>query len=593
MFKNILLKILIIFFLLISFTIIKTNKLIAQEIIEEGQSKKKLENYWDKHFKVDLATSLSQVLGTKNYRAYSYFSLSFKEELKWINFNFEALAFRRDYQYSLKVNVQNQNQFDTSIQALGNELEYKKVYDLYKSGMGPKPADPDPSKILNANEICSKYQNTTTPFSDFKDINSLSQEANLIALCGNRKLSFEYPAYDISIRNTDVLFREANVVLKLGEKAQLLLGYHTLVWGQLDFYSPIDFYLPLRIGTAGLGLVKADNRNPQKMALLSIFPKPWMELQLYFFPDTGIDSYLLNRIISTSAESSEYNIYKNTKTLSGKDFFRYAGRALFYLDKATIGFTWYQGFYQFSSYDNTTIIKDTKYDKEIYKVTNEPDLQSIILYGIEFAYPIGKWILKNDFAYTSVSTSFGNFDITSFNNQLLGFLPKDKLFDKRQTFLNWILNSNNGKYLFSENYINDSIGVDANLDRWLINLSLNIFYFSRSSKANHGLSLAYDALPDDQKEKLANKTDFAPIPAFNIAYYLNSKKTDLVGVGGGSLVVGAGIFAYYGAEFFESLRFGISLEYFTLYSNAIFQVPGYDLDRVDALSLRVTFQYSL
>ena len=273
--------------------------------------------------------------------------------------------------------------------------------------------------------------------------------------------------------------------------------------------------------------------------------------------------------------------------------FRYAGRALFYLDKITLGFTWYQGFFQFAAKSNSTLYQDSKYDQIVYKFSGAPELERINVYGFEFAYPMGKWILKDDFAYTQLYSDFSSFDLKSFNNQNLGFLSKDNLFDKRQTYINWILQKNDGRLGILEKYIVNSIGVDSNQDKWLFNISLLIFYTSRSSEGNIGRKLALEAQPPAEGGNPFGSSDISAVPAFNIAYYLNAQKKDAVGVAGGFLNSGVGLIGYYGAEVYESLRLALSLEYLLLFGNGLVNIPGYKLNNPAFPAIRLTFDYNL
>ena len=57
------------------------------------------------------------------------------------------------------------------------------------------------------------------------------------------------------------------------------------------------------------------------MALLTIFPVSWIEMQFYLFPDTGIDPLFLNNLITrNSNQNSEYYNYQNTKIPYRKRF---------------------------------------------------------------------------------------------------------------------------------------------------------------------------------------------------------------------------------------------------------------------------------
>ncbi len=99
------------------------------------------------------------------------------------------------------------------------------------------------------------------------------------------------------------------------------MGWHTIVWGQLYFLSPVDFVLPFRLGSTGLGLTKADNRNPQLAGIFYFFPSQWLELQAYFFPEIGIDKAFLDNINQgVNAKNNQYRTVQSENTIpTGSD----------------------------------------------------------------------------------------------------------------------------------------------------------------------------------------------------------------------------------------------------------------------------------
>ena len=69
------------------------------------------------------------------------------------------------------------------------------------------------------------------------------------------------------LRNQTFEFRQTYVDISPLENVTITAGKQTIVWGQLDVFSPIDFLLPLDFNPMGFSLVKTDNRMLPKQPL--------------------------------------------------------------------------------------------------------------------------------------------------------------------------------------------------------------------------------------------------------------------------------------------------------------------------------------
>ena len=88
----------------------------------------------------------------------------------------------------------------------------------------------------------------------------------------------------VTLRNQTFEFRQTYVDISPLENVTITAGKQTIVWGQLDVFSPIDFLLPLDFNPMGFSLVKTDNRMPQTTIGLSYYPMPNVELSGFYFP---------------------------------------------------------------------------------------------------------------------------------------------------------------------------------------------------------------------------------------------------------------------------------------------------------------------
>lgn len=548
------------------------------EIIEEEdgdtESSSAL-NYWDEHFNASFGSSYAYGLDKRSYRIYSYARLAWKDDFDWVLFNVEGLAFRRDYQYSLELNPDDSSALHKDIQALDAEI----LYPIGRPLMGP------PTR--SADDICSTP--SALPPMASGDLERLGMRRD--RLCESRDSRQGRQKFILGIQDNELIWREAHAKFNIGEDLQFLAGWHTIVWGQLDFLSPVDFVLPFRLGSTGLGITKADNRNPQLAGILYYFPAAWLELQAYFFPDLGIESAFLNNFEEEVPESkSPYVDTRPVELPTGSERYRYAGRILFYLDQLTLGFTYYQGFFQFGSDENLRLSEGTKNSATIYNLRGESTLRPLSSFGIESAYPVGKWVWKMDSIYLPLTENLG-LDVEDYNNQILGYLPQDEFFDKRKSYIDWILKDNGAKLEISDDVILSTIGVDADLDRWLLNLGILFFFTGRSSSEKEGFRLYQEA--EDLEESPFASEEFFGAPIVNVAYYLSDKKKDAVGLAAGFLNTGAGLILYTAQEYFESLRLALSLEYLILFSNGLVNVEGYQLESPAYPAIRFIVDYQL
>ena len=540
---------------------------------EEGAaSLQYLRDYWDRHFTAALNASYTTAFDGRSYRAYASARIGWKDKWKWISLNAEALLYHRNYLYELELSGDESKDLNNRIMAIKAEC-----------------------KAIGSNTDC------TTSLSDTaKESRRMQLAIRLASLSQDDSRRQERTKFNLTVIDTNILPIEANVKLDIGDTLQILGGYHTVVWGQLDFLSPVDFLLPLRISSSGFSLIKAENRNPQLMALVSYFPYPWLELQGYFFPLLDLDPAIVDTVIRTTNERGEEDYRSVTKfeTPKGTDAFRYAGRLLFYWDLFTIGFTYYYGFFQFGSDVRAKLNVDTTRTNEegesipIYSTQEDPSFQRFHAYGLETSYPIGKWIMKFETSYFSLNTT-QELNVEKFNQQTLGYLLMDNNYASRERYIQWILMENNSNLGFAEHYIFFALGVDANLDDWLLNIGLALFVTERSSSADKGQDL-YREAEDPPDENVFTRLDVLPAPIINIAYYTDDEKKDAIGIAGGFLNAGFGGVIYFSQEYFEALRLGVSLEYLFFFGDQLISsTEGYELTNPSYLSIRFLMEYKL
>ena len=554
--KKLALKFLLFFCL---FTFFLSHSLFAQQeqktgIITADDTDDDTLGYWHEHFGLRAGITYTYGLDKLSSRSYTYASLQWKDDFDWISFNVEGLASRRDFRYALTFSLKDNKALDKNIQG-----SYGKFID---TTTGTPPATP-----VSVDMICSDDASLLGT--------DISDEANAIRFaCLNRTRFLQDLNIDLKISDDEFIWREAHLKFNIGEELEILLGWHTIVWGQHEFISPVDFVLPFRLGSSGFSLGKAESRNPQQAAILYYFPVPWVELQAYFFPDLGIDSAFLDSIAQGATLDNDGVNYRIDDFYhpEGSDKYRYAARALFYLDKLTIGFTYYEGFFQFDADRNLSL---TLGEDDNYFIEGSPSLQPIKVYGIEIAYPVDKWVYKIDASSFKIKQDLF-LEVEEYNNQRNNYIEKDEFFDAKGVYVDWILNQNNGRMFIDETLVIATFGVDANLDNWLLNLGILTFYSKKSANAERGEELYTATFPPE--EGIFADTSISFIPTINLAYYLDDEKKDALGLAFGLLNTGFGFVAYITQDYFEYLRVGLSLEYLGLFSNGLVQEEGYELE---------------
>ena len=473
-------------FLLFMFTLLPLLEVRAQQenllaqsddllIIEEDDESwlQYFSDYWDKHFIAGLNASYTTDFDNRNIRIYASARLGWKEEWKWISINTEALLHHRNYKYRVGIETTEDERLEEQVAMVREQCSRLRVGADCATEASQENVENDRVRLERQLENLLQEIETNEDRDEFK----------------------------LDVADTNILPIEANIALRIGDTLQLLAGYHTIVWGQLDFLSPVDFLLPSRTSSGGFSLIKAENRNPQLVTLLSFFPLPWIELQGYFFPLLDLDSALIDSI-TESADANREGDYRNVakfKMPEGKDAFHYAGRLLFYWGAFTLGFTYYHGFFQFGSEEKGKLTVDTtQTDAEgesvtLYGLEANPTFSKFHAYGLETSYALGRWVMKFEASYLSLDVDT-YFDSEGVNLQTLGELPIDEGYNDWQNYIQWVIEKNNNNLWIKEHFMLLALGVDANLDSWLLNLGVVVFITERSDNASRRSRPSYKGI---------------------------------------------------------------------------------------------------
>ena len=546
-------------FHIFTFTILLiSTQIFAQEVIEDSSNEKTNKKssgseYWDKHFGLTFGASRAIGIGTKDSRDYSFVNLTWNHSTKKINFNFEAEAYRRGAEYTLALDTNSKRSLESQRDFLQN-----------KSKLNPLT----PSEQNNLFDLNSKIDNLQDSFL-FSQIES------------------------------GIIYKEANIKVKPIDWLTFTLGYTTVVWGQTNVFSPIDYMLPIRSSNGSININKVDSRLPQQSLIIGIYPVKQLELLFYFFPQITLDNavrgyfekYNVENLDNapTNPNSDDFISSQNVRYAfaypTGNKQFQYAFRAMLYFDWFTLGFTFYEGWNQFGYTPNksvskvngvTTPITGTSAPKEVdyYQIVSRPSLERLQNYGLELSIPIKIWKINFDVLSHIVSSAPDidpQYDLntkTDFNSRIIK-ASKD--------IVNLALMYNNGvlDYKKRETIIALEASVDGDLHFstfGIVNVQ-NQFLDQYGSKLNDLVNV-YNSV----KYFNGPSSNLNTIPYLNVGRYLKTDKKSMVGFTAGFLGgLGAGAILYWGQQFFESFTFGVAFEYLVLFSSKEAQVTGYKL----------------
>ena len=323
-----------------------------------------------------------------------------------------------------------------------------------------------------------------------------------------------------------------------------------------------------------------------------------MQFQAYFFPDLGIESFVIDLARSLSIDRN--SAYRNVGQLTlptGKESYRYAARALFYLDDITAGFTYYDGFFQLGYSPQLTLsqkVSTRASDKGAmaYFLDGQSSWIDIEVYALEFALHRGDYAWKFESTYFELPDTL-DLEILKHNDQLLKFLPAgtDAFFDERGTFINWILDNKQGSLSVTQKIILSAIGLDANFDNYTLNLGLFIFYIDHSDLDKKAIELHKTTFEQDDSS-IFGDSNILFAPSLNYIYFLDDQKQNAYGVALGFLNGAGGLIGYRTWEINEAFSLSVSLEYLVLFSSGLVEQTGYEL-KGDGLypSFRILSEY--
>jgi len=378
----------------------------------------------------------------------------------------------------------------------------------------------------------------------------------------------EEPIDNLTLGYSDnsVFIRDAYIDVELGSRMTLTLGRKVITWGQFDPISAINLVFPINYTPVDFVASKVALTLPKDTIALSLFPTENIAITAYYFPtlnfhpifqegeiNANIDTFLAlelkddgkgGQIASPVEQAVESNIP------SGADAAQYALRTVFYLNRTTIGLSFYRGYdvnriNSFSALDTLLIPIDnstgtTRFNQLVpfeNEVTGINDLKAI---GFELSTYIDNWQFIVELSYSNGLRSA----------RTLPFSSPDIL-----EFIEFVQNENDGKLFVDTKEVFAGIGVNKSFEKWDLSFALFGNYQKLSGKGEKLFELEEAAF------KSSSEDDFVVYPIFNIERFLGENKDSSVGFSGGALGYGYGVNLYYNTTINESINAGISFRY--------------------------------
>ena len=312
--------------------------------------------------------------------------------------------------------------------------------------------------------------------------------------------------------------REAYVDYSVSDEFLISYGRQSVVWGQLEVFSPIDFFLlPIDVNDSGFSFNKVNNRLPQETAKIVWYPVGNIEITGYLFPKFEV-SDMINDLMDTVAQNTDLEYVKP----SGSKQRALALRSMGYFGDTTIGFTLFDGW---GTYPMPLVYYD-KNDVFLEKVQLEFGKKTGV-FGIEVAQQMGPT----------------KFSLEYLKDKMLINIDKNYIINLNQ----WVADNNNRLFSVSDTHW-IVFGMDGDYDNWFINTYI-YYVFIEKFKGFEKVSPEYPGLESS-----------LIFPSINAGMYFDENKNSLWGLGVGFFQGSAGATLYFSNKFTESFKVGLSLE---------------------------------
>ena len=505
------------------------------------------------------------------------------------------LLYKQDDQIVHKEIVDEETLISASTELDQNAIS-KKLKKIKKKPKKPMPSELLSSDVNSGLAVVSQASSNRKYIAGFLKFN-LNKRFGFFELdtdveLGGKGLSDNYIDYSYNEDTHQTIFSNVNLIQKeplikirkvffklhLGSKNQISLGRQVYSWGQINLFSLIDFALPIKSNTGGFSLSKDKNRMAQDSVLYQLKPIPQVAFQAYYIPKLNSSEFTqyyvnLNPIYDSipvldtknAYEGDFVTILKNGSNIKSTNIPAKAFRLLLKPKFATIGLTYFDGLTIFPT-DIGRVepidIVSNEFTGSFYNHDRDLAVLPSKLLGFEFSKPFSKTNLK--FEYTIKESYRKIFNINDMDPIVYQSSDQDiyHMSVNDQAIYQWVMDKNEGKN-YIPNYLNSvSLGLDGAYDWGVLNTYVSLLYSSERKEYADIIEMENHFYKPTFRQTMI-------FSGFNLAKYLRSDKTQLLGFSGGVLSGSVGSSIYYEALIKNSWRLSLALEMMSYYSDVL------------------------
>ena len=385
-------------------------------------------------------------------------------------------------------------------------------------------------------------------------------------------------------------WREAYVKLSPTEYWDFAFGRQAITIGQFDIFSPVDFVLPVDVTNTRLTYNKADYRLPQLAVRNDIAFGNWL-LETVYFPSLTSDALLdvaqatpeqyFNPLLEPACQTYEDyeaggcgdNVVVRQDVPADES--QYLLRLIYTSPKIIYGWTVYQGYDAFIFGSDVPRLREGtvgngeggrggEVERWFYSETL-PTIERRLAYGFELSVPLDRFNIKFEILAEPATFPLRFEAIT-----------ESAMNPAQRNYRDFIQMENSNRLSVMANQYIAAWGFDYYGDKNFFNVYLIYFdYFGR--RADKAIGLQDAAFPEDDDGPFGNL-----LPAFNIGREFGLRQQHTIGAIAGFLSFAFGGSLYYANDFYDSLKYGVSLEAFQYISNFVYASQARSEDEENA-----------
>lgn len=376
-------------------------------------------------------------------------------------------------------------------------------------------------------------------------------------------------------------WREVYIKLAPTEYWDFAFGRQAITIGQFDIFSPVDFVLPVDFTNTRLTYNKADYRLPQLAVRNDFAFGNWL-FETVYFPSLTSDALLdvaqaapeqyFDPLLGTACQN--YDDYEDgdcgenveVRQSIPADESQYLLRFIYSSPQIVYGWTVYEGYDTFVFGSEVARLREGRVGNERWFYSETlPTIERRRAYGFELSIPLDRFNVK--------------FEILAEPAQYpLRFeaITETEMNQAQRDYRDYIQMENNNRLTVEADQYIVALGFDYYGDRNFFNVYL-VYFDSFGRRADKVIGLEEAAFPEEDGGPFGNL-----LPAFNVGREFGVRQQHTIGFIAGFLSFAFGGSFYYANDFYDSLKYGISLEAFQYISNFVYTSQARSEDEENA-----------